>query len=80
MGVELKNPKGVALPVAFYRHLAVLEASSRVLVMAGQLGQSLDGAFPESVEARMSLHRIVGPVLFPVHFLQFGPLALTTPG
>lgn len=52
MTVKLKTPGGVAPPVAFYQHLAVVEPSSRMLVLAGQVGQAIDGSFPDTVEAQ----------------------------
>ena len=50
MTVDLKNPAGVATPVAFYSHLAVISGADRILALAGQVGQRLDGSFPDTVE------------------------------
>jgi 2-iminobutanoate/2-iminopropanoate deaminase len=52
MPVELKNPPGVAPPVAFFSHVAVVPAASRMLVLSGQVGSGLDGAFAETLEGQ----------------------------
>ena len=50
MSIEFKNPEGVAPPVASYRHVAIVSGASRLLVLAGQVGQAVDGSFPVTVE------------------------------
>ena len=50
MAIEFLNPQGVAKPVAYYSHLAVVPAGYRQLVLAGQVGNRLDGSFPDSLD------------------------------
>ena len=50
MPIEFLNPEGLAKPVAYYSHLAVVPAGYKLLVFAGQVGNRLDGSFPESVD------------------------------
>ena len=50
MQIEFLNPEGLAKPVAYYSHLAVVPAGYKLLVFAGQVGNRLDGSFPESVD------------------------------
>ena len=50
MPVEFLNPEGLAKPVAYYSHLAVVPAGYKQLVFAGQVGNRLDGSFPESID------------------------------
>jgi enamine deaminase RidA (YjgF/YER057c/UK114 family) len=48
--VEKLNPPEVAPPVAFYSHLAVVPPDHKLLVLAGQVGNRLDGSFPDSLD------------------------------
>ena len=50
MPVEFINPDNVAKPVAYYSHLAVVPAGYKLLYFAGQVGNTLDGTFPESLD------------------------------
>lgn len=50
MSIEKLNPPGLAPPVAFYSHLAVVPPDHRLLVLAGQVGNRLDGSFPDSLD------------------------------
>ena len=50
MPVEKLNPPQVAPPVAFYSHLAVVPPDHKLLVLAGQVGNRLDGSFPDSLD------------------------------
>jgi enamine deaminase RidA (YjgF/YER057c/UK114 family) len=50
MPIETINPPGVAAPIGQYSHLAVVPAGYRLLLLAGQVGVTLEGTFPESVE------------------------------
>lgn len=50
MSIKFLNPEGVAKPVAYYSHVAVVPAGYKQLVLAGQVGNRPDGSFPESVD------------------------------
>ncbi len=50
MPIEFLNPEGVAKPVAYYSHLAVVPPGYKQLVLAGQVGNRLDGTFPEGID------------------------------
>lgn len=50
MSIEKLNPPGVAPPVAFYSHLAVVPSDHKLLVLSGQVGNRLDGSFPGSLD------------------------------
>ena len=50
MPIEFLNPEGVAKPVAYYSHLAVVPSGYKQLVLAGQVGNRLDGSFPETLD------------------------------
>lgn len=52
MPISFNNPDGVAPPVAFYSHVAVAPAGARLLALSGQVGQRVDGSFPDSVEGQ----------------------------
>lgn len=52
MAVSMSNPPGVAAPLGHYSHLATVPAGSRLLLLAGQVGVTVDGRFPETVEAQ----------------------------
>jgi enamine deaminase RidA (YjgF/YER057c/UK114 family) len=47
------NPAGVAPPVAAYSHLAIVPAGTRLLFLAGQIGNRPDGSLAGSVEDQM---------------------------
>ena len=44
------NPPSVPKPVAAYSHVAEVPAGTRMLFLAGQVGNRADGSLPESVE------------------------------
>ena len=50
MSVEKLNPPQVAPPVAFYSHLAVVPPDHKLLVLAAQVGNRIDGTFPDSLD------------------------------
>jgi len=55
MAVKRYNPEGVAKPVAYYSHVAEAPAGSKVVALAGQVGNRLDGSFPESMEEQLEV-------------------------
>jgi len=55
MSLKFVNPRPVAKPAAAYSHLAIVPPGRRLLVLAGQIGNRLDGTFGESVEAQFEL-------------------------
>jgi 2-iminobutanoate/2-iminopropanoate deaminase len=50
MPIEFLNPEGLAKPVAYYSHLAVVPSGYKQLILAGQVGNRLDGSFPETLD------------------------------
>jgi len=50
MSIEFLNPEGLAKPVAYYSHLSVVPAGYKQLVLAGQVGNRLDGSFPDDLD------------------------------
>ncbi|TSA18016.1 MAG: RidA family protein [Betaproteobacteria bacterium] len=50
MSIEKLNPPGIAPPVAFYSHLAIVPPDHKLLVFSGQVGNRLDGSFPDSLD------------------------------
>jgi 2-iminobutanoate/2-iminopropanoate deaminase len=44
------DPPGVARPVAAYSHVAEVPAGTRLLFLAGQIGNRVDGSLPASIE------------------------------
>lgn len=50
MAIEKLNPPDVAPPIAFYSHLAVVPSGHKLLVLAGQVGNRLDGSIPDSLD------------------------------
>ena len=48
--VRKANPPTVAKPVAAYSHVAEVPPGTRLLYLAGQVGNRPDGSLPESVE------------------------------
>ena len=50
MSIEFSNPNGVAKRVAHYSHLAVVPSGYKQLILAGQVGNHLDGSFPDSLD------------------------------
>jgi enamine deaminase RidA (YjgF/YER057c/UK114 family) len=51
-GQEIRkaNPPSVPKPVAAYSHVAEVPAGTRMLFLAGQVGNRADGSLPESVD------------------------------
>ena len=52
MGLRFVDPPNGPPPAASYRHLAVVPAGSRLLVLAGQIGNLPDGTIVEGLEAQ----------------------------
>src|SRR3954471_18253631 len=52
MSLKFVNPQNVAKPAAAYSNLAIVPPGRRLLVLAGQVGNRLDGSFVDSVEAQ----------------------------
>ena len=50
MPIEFINPDGLSKPVAYYSHLAVVPAGYKQLILAGQVGNRIDGSFPEALD------------------------------
>lgn len=48
--IRKSNPPNVAKPVAAYSHLAEVPAGTRMLFLAGQVGNRPDGSLPATVE------------------------------
>lgn len=48
--IRKANPSTVAKPVAAYSHVAEVPPGTRLLYLAGQVGNRPDGSLPESVE------------------------------
>ena len=64
MTLKFVNPPAVAPPAAGYRHLAIVPSGRRLLVLAGQFGNRLDGSVVEDLEGQFeqSLANILGIV------------------
>ena len=52
MGLRFVDPPNGPPPAASYRHLAVVPSGSRLLVLAGQIGNLSDGTIVEGLEAQ----------------------------
>jgi 2-iminobutanoate/2-iminopropanoate deaminase len=52
MSLSFVNPPKVAPPAAAYSNLAIVPPGRRLLVLAGQIGNRLDGSFLEGLEAQ----------------------------
>ena len=52
MGLKFVDPPNVPPPAGNYRHLAVVPAGRRLLVLAGQIGNLSDGTIVEGLEAQ----------------------------
>ena len=52
MGLRFVDPPNGPPPAASYRHLAVVPAGRRLLVLAGQIGNLSDGTIVEGLEAQ----------------------------
>ena len=50
MGLRFADPPNGPPPAASYRHLAVVPVGSRLLVLAGQIGNLSDGTIVEGLE------------------------------
>ena len=54
MPLTFSNPTSVAPPAGGYRHVAIVPAGHRMLVLAGQVGNLPDGSFVDGVEAQFA--------------------------
>jgi 2-iminobutanoate/2-iminopropanoate deaminase len=56
----LRNPDTIHAPLGAYSHQVELSPGSRLLVMAGQVGKTLDGSVPEDPieQARVALDNV----------------------
>jgi enamine deaminase RidA (YjgF/YER057c/UK114 family) len=56
----LRNPDTIHAPLGAYSHQVELPPGSRLLVMAGQVGKTLDGSVPEDPieQARVALDNV----------------------
>jgi len=52
MTLKFVDPSNGPPPAASYRHMAVVPAGRRLLVLAGQIGNFSDGTMVEGLEAR----------------------------
>ena len=52
MGLRFVDPPNGPPPAASYRHLAVVPAGRRLLVLAGQIGNLSDGTIVDGLEAQ----------------------------
>jgi enamine deaminase RidA (YjgF/YER057c/UK114 family) len=50
--IRKTNPPGVARPVGSYSHVTEVPPGTRMLFLAGQVGNRLDGSLPASIEAQ----------------------------
>ena len=50
MTITFTNPETVPKPAANYRNLAIIPPGHRLLVLAGQIGNTMDGSLLETVE------------------------------
>ena len=52
MTIEFLNPEEAPAPAASYSNLAILPPGKRILVIAGQIGNLIDGSMVEGLEAQ----------------------------
>jgi enamine deaminase RidA (YjgF/YER057c/UK114 family) len=52
MSLKFINPETVAKPTAAYSNVAIVPPGRRLLVLAGQVGNRLDGSFVEGLEGQ----------------------------
>ena len=50
MSISFSNHQTAAQPAAGYRNLAIIPAGYRLLVLAGQIGNTMDGSLVKTVE------------------------------
>ncbi|MBH67266.1 MAG: hypothetical protein CMM58_02825 [Rhodospirillaceae bacterium] len=50
MSITFSNPQTAPQPAAGYRNLAIIPGGHRLLVLAGQIGNTMDGSLLETVE------------------------------
>ena len=52
MTIEFLNPEEAPAPEGSYSNLAILPPGKRILVIAGQIGNLIDGSMVEGLEAQ----------------------------
>ena len=52
MTIEFLNPEEAPTPAGFYSNLAILPPGKRILVIAGQIGNLIDGSMVDGLEAQ----------------------------
>ena len=52
MTIEFLNPEEAPAPAASYSNLAILPPGKRILVIAGQIGNLIDGSMVDGLEAQ----------------------------
>ena len=52
MTIEFLNPEGAPAPAGSYSNLAIIPPGKRILVIAGQIGNLIDGSMVEGLEAQ----------------------------
>jgi len=52
MSLAFIDPPNAPAPAADYRNLAIVPAGHRLLVLAGQIGNLMDGSIVEGLEAQ----------------------------
>ena len=52
MNIKLCNPETVPMPAAGYSNLAIIPANRRLLVLAGQIGNIMNGDILDGIEAQ----------------------------
>ena len=52
MNIKFCNPKTVPMPAAGYSNLAIIPANRRLLVLAGQIGNIMNGDILDGIEAQ----------------------------
>ena len=52
MTIEFLNPEEAPAPAGSYSNLAILPPGKRILVIAGQIGNLIDGSMVEGLEAQ----------------------------
>ena len=75
MTIEFLNPEEAPAPAASYSNLAILPPGKRILVIAGQIGNLIDGSMVEGLEAQYeqtlkNIHALVTSQEVPRTILQ----------
>ena len=65
MSIQFCNPKNVPMPAAGYSNLAIIPANRRLLVLAGQIGNIMNGDILDGIEA-VSYTHLTLPTIYSV--------------